>query len=72
MSLWLVTVKLSRDPRHDPLNKQTGPCPVDDGSFCSDVTGQHHTVLVEASTSERAAGLLHPLHVTRIEQASRL
>ena len=43
----LVTVKLPRNPEHDPRRKVTGPCPVN-GSVCTDVTGEHHTVAVSA------------------------
>jgi hypothetical protein len=42
----LVTVKLPRDPKHDPHNKVAGLCPVS-GFRCTDVTGEHHTVMVD-------------------------
>lgn len=46
MSVFLVTVRLPRRPEHDPHNKIAGTCPVQ-GDYCSDTTGEHHTVLVD-------------------------
>lgn len=66
MPQFLVTVKLPRKPEHDPFNKQTGECPVS-GRFCSDITGQHHTVLIEAIGSREAAEQVGH-HITRIEE----
>jgi len=67
----LVTVKLPKNPEHDPRNKKTGPCPMNDGYMCTDVTGEHHTVLWTNSNGifdaeEYFKGLGH--HVTRIEE----
>lgn len=47
MAMVLVTVKLPRNPDHDPRNKVMGLCPVN-GFRCTDVTGEHHTVVVVA------------------------
>jgi hypothetical protein len=44
--MFLVTVKLPKNPEHNPRDKKTGPCPVD-GKPCTDVTGEHHTFLVD-------------------------
>lgn len=68
--MYLVTVKLPRNPKHDPRRKVAGNCPVT-GLYCTDVTGEHHTVLIEASdvtTAEVDARMLYG-HVTRIEDA---
>lgn len=43
---FLVTVKLVKNPAHNPREKKTGPCPVN-GKPCTDVTGEHHTFLVD-------------------------
>lgn len=66
---YLVTVKLPRNPDHDPNNKVTGVCPAF-GTYCTDVTGAHHTVLVRNIGSAVAARIEYELmgfHVTRIE-----
>lgn len=72
MGAWLVTVKLPRNPGHDPQHKVTGPCPVwfRHPRTCTDVTGQHHTVLVSADSAELAAAdaLVAGFHITRIEE----
>lgn len=44
--MFLVTVKLPKNPEHNPRDKKTGPCPVN-GEPCTDVTGAHHTVLAD-------------------------
>lgn len=59
----LVTVKLPRNPQHDPHNKITAPCPVSPN--CTDSTGEHHTLLVESE--EILAELTAKFHITRIE-----
>lgn len=66
---FLVTVKLPRRPEHDPSHKVTGRCPVPGGGTCTDVTGQHHTVLVHADTIDLAALSLGIAghHITRVE-----
>jgi hypothetical protein len=70
MSHFLVTVKLSKNPAHDPRNKISGPCPVS-GKLCTDVTGEHHTYLTTGLStasvreSAMAAGWSH---ITRIEE----
>lgn len=42
--MYLVTVKMPKNPDHNPRDKKTGPCPVNEKP-CSDVTGEHHTFL---------------------------
>lgn len=61
----LVTVKLDRNPDHDPANKIEGPCPVNPRTTCTDITGQHHTVI--AGSLDRVAEIEMAFHVTRIE-----
>ncbi|HEY6019073.1 MAG TPA: hypothetical protein VIY48_04010 [Candidatus Paceibacterota bacterium] len=68
--LYAVTVKLPKNPEHDPHNKQTGACPAGDGeSVCTDVTGEHHTILITADDQDHAKFLVRNYkHVTRIEE----
>lgn len=63
----LVTIKLPKNPHHDPSNKVTGPCPV--SRVCTDATGEHHTVLVE-SQEEVEALRERFKHITRIEKVA--
>lgn len=66
--LYLVTVKLDRNPDHDPTNKVTGWCPVQQDKVCTDVTGAHHTIVAEGNTLEFVRAMYENLyHVTRIE-----
>lgn len=67
MKTFLVTVKLARNPAHDPHHKVTGPCPVN-GAPCTDVTGEHHTAFVRATSADVAAAEFDNMHVTRIEE----
>jgi hypothetical protein len=78
MLFYLVTIKLPRNPAHNPRDKQIGTCPVrhgaepgDGGALCSDVTGEHHTYLYAASSPSAAIthGQLLYGHVTRVEEA---
>lgn len=51
----IVTVKLPRNPKHNPRNKQIGICPLCSiserkagmGRLCTDVTGSHHSYIEE-------------------------
>lgn len=65
---WLVTVKLPKNPEHDPRAKRTGPCPF--SHECTDVTGEHHTLMTGADGLEalRADGM----HITRTERLGRM
>src|SRR5688500_19844453 len=49
-----VTVKLSKNPRHNPRDKKTALCPVTYGT-CTDATGDHHTLIVTGVGSVKAA-----------------
>lgn len=64
---WLVTVKLPKNPAHDPRAKRTGQCPF--SNECTDVTGEHHSFLTGAEGLEelRAGGT----HITRTERLQR-
>lgn len=72
MRQFMVTVKLLRQPGHDPLEKVTGLCPItDSAAMCTDTTGQHHTVLVEGDSITHVMAdwkMRRGHHVTRIEE----
>ena len=65
---YIVTIKLPRNPNHDPHNKVTGTCPASlDGETCTDVTGEHHSLLVRDQEA-MDVWLNSGVHVTRVEQ----
>ena len=68
MPNFIVTVKIERDLNHDPKNKQTGHCPI--SSLCTDVTGQHHSYIVQAKSPDEIREKLKADHITRIEQTN--
>jgi len=72
---YLVTVKLAKNPDHDPHRKVIGPCPLngDEAKICTDTTGEHHTIMVQAMGYEAARintlkAYPEAKHVTRIEE----
>lgn len=69
MRKFIVTVKLPKAPFHDPRNKVAGACPVS-GLHCTDTTGEHHSVLVEAESSQAVFETYRAreIHVTRVEE----
>lgn len=75
--MWIVTVKLPRNPLHNPHNKRTSVCPLDINErnvACSDALGQHHSFIVEAAggvegVRQWLTDNAPHLQVTRIEQA---
>lgn len=74
MNLFLVTVKLPKNPNHNPRSKQTGPCPVN-GQPCDDVTGEHHTALFNCAVSSWSVQAVRAhweqrWHVTRVERVN--
>ena len=65
MTQYIVTIKKPRHVEHDPKNKITGSC-----GFCrrcTDLTGQHHSFLVEADSEQTIRDTLTDIHITRIE-----
>lgn len=70
MKEFIVTIKLPRNPDHNPRNKMEGICPVS-GARCTDVTGEHHSYIQEGESVEEVVAEFrekHPkVHVTRIE-----
>ena len=70
MSQWIVTVNLHRKMRHDPKHKQLGVCPIPGSQMrCTDITGEHHSFIVEANSITEAREKVNPsLWITRIEE----
>lgn len=71
---FLITVKLAKNPDHNPQKKVTANCPLDSDHECTDSTGEHHTFLFQRDGfwTADAIKLLwenrHPgVHVTRVE-----
>jgi hypothetical protein len=75
VSQYIVTLKLARNVfrPHDPANKVTGPCPLS-GHECTDLTGVHHSVVVDAQTAAdaRVHFTSQGIHVTRVEALSHV
>lgn len=67
---FIVTYRLRPDLTHDPKHKVTGGCPLSD-KICTDVTGEHHSELVEAASLDEASSLAQAFgqRVTRVEEA---
>jgi hypothetical protein len=74
MITYLVTVKLPKNPAHDPHNKLSGACPADPNMVCTDKTGEHHSILINANGIEEAKRIAKEVkkfkHITRIETVS--
>jgi hypothetical protein len=60
---YIVTIKLPRNPEHNPRDKKIGACPM--ASTCTDATGEHHSGLV--TLEELAAMRDSDVHITRVE-----
>ena len=65
--LYLVTIKLPKNPKHDPRNKKTAGCPVSEE--CTDSTGEHHTVIARSEAEVEDVRKTFE-HITRVEKAS--
>ena len=63
----IVTIKIDKNPRHDPSNKQIGKCPC--SNICTDMTGAHHSYLEEGISMEdiEKKAKSKYKHITRIE-----
>jgi hypothetical protein len=71
--MYLVTVKLPKNPKHNPHNKVTGACPVMPNATCTDMTGEHHTFLFESDRDVEYVKLnWNDYHITRVETDGRL
>jgi len=71
MTDYIVTLKMTKHPLHNPISKKSGKCPI--SPHCTDVTGAHHSMLLRDSSASveqvRAKYEELGLHVTRIEVA---
>lgn len=70
MATFAITVRLPKNPEHNPRDKKTGPCPTS-GLPCTDVTGEHHTMVRDhiGLTAEGVRDLYQgEYHVTRVEE----
>lgn len=72
MATFLITVKLPKNPEHNPREKKTGLCPLAPypGHECTDVTGEHHSMIRDhpGLTAEQVRDLYqNEFHVTRVE-----
>ncbi len=65
--MFIVTVKLPNNPKHNPRKKITGPCPLGIGDNCTDNTGAHHSILAVGDSDLTI--LKAKYHITRIEVA---
>lgn len=66
----IVTVRLPRNPKHNPMNKHKGWCPLSSiYQLCTDITGEHHSYIQEGQDEEdiRKRAEEKYIHVTRIE-----
>lgn len=72
--IYIVTVKVKRNYKHDSQNKIENNCPYSD--WCTDSTGSHHTFLMlglETPDIRRQMKEKYPnIHITRIEKAKFL
>lgn len=68
---YIVTLKYP-EVNHDRRNKKVGPCHV--SPFCTDSTGGHHCILVEARSVDCVEKIVAKLgvHVTRIELVDKI
>jgi len=69
MQSFIVTIKTPKNPFHNPHNKQTNYCPATGHGECTDATGEHHSLAVNALSIEDAKKYFTDkgMHVTRIE-----
>lgn len=67
MKSYILTIKVERNPEHDPANKLIGTCRT--SPYCTDTTGAHHSMLVIGASEQKVREYAEKLgyHVTRIE-----
>lgn len=63
----IVTLKFKKNLYHNPDKKIAGICPT--GLRCTDVTGEHHSILIEGRNLEEIKKKANDItnHITRIE-----
>ena len=64
----IVTVKLKKNPFHNPRDKKTGNCPIQN-CICTDITGSHHSYIETGKDRDEIIQKAEQKwgHVTRIE-----
>jgi hypothetical protein len=69
---YIVTVKLDKNPEHDPGDKKTAPCPASQDCVCTDSTGEHHSFIAlgDDTPQVQARWAANGYHVTRVETAT--
>lgn len=68
-NLYIVTIRVKHDMKHNPREKITGACPQLWGRICTDQTGEHHSFIIWGSSIEQVQERYKHLRVTRIEDA---
>ncbi|MDF2915861.1 MAG: hypothetical protein K0S70_78 [Microbacterium sp.] len=62
----IITIKLPKNPAHNPHAKITGGCAV--ATECTDSTGEHHTLVIYDETGAGEADVRERYsHITRVE-----
>lgn len=75
MTVYIVTIKLSKNNTHNPKKKLIGRCRYEENTVCDDCDGEHHSFLHQQSDTGRgiADGTVREhfekkgYHVTRVE-----
>lgn len=72
---FVVTIKYRQEGvKHNPRDKKLGRCIVSES--CTDMTGNHHSILVNADDKEEAKSLTikkyGEIHITRIESVREI
>jgi hypothetical protein len=54
---------------HDSRNKKEGKCPLDMETYCTDITGSHHSYIESGNSKQNIYNIAKAKHghVTRIE-----
>lgn len=69
--LYIVTVDLGKRfeviSKHDRFHKKRGPCPIQSLIECTDITGAHHSAVVEARSEQEAKDVFCNCNTTRVE-----
>jgi len=63
----IVTFRFEKNLKHNPKKKKEGICKV--GLYCSDITGEHHSCIIEGKNKEEIKEKARKIcnHITRLE-----
>lgn len=71
--MYVVTVRINRGVFHSSRDEVIGDCPLS-GVACTDITGEYHSEVIDASSTQEAWNVmlhLHPgIHIIRVEGLS--